>query len=114
MKTTAIGRRAEMAVAMMLTNDGYKILDQNWKTKVCEVDLIAKKTNIIYFLEVKYRSQIGQGSGFEYITPKKLDQIRFASQIWCAQNNWDGDCQLLGAEVSGLNFENINIIELDS
>lgn len=113
MRTTVIGQNAETAVARHLAKDGYKILARNWKTKICEIDIVAQKGEIIYFIEVKYRTGEGQGSGFEYIGPKKLQQIGFAARVWCQNNDWEGDCRLLGAEVSGLNFENIELVEID-
>ncbi len=112
MKTTAIGQTAEGAVADHLAQDGYKILARNWKTKICEIDIIARKEDVIYFVEVKYRAGAEQGSGLEHITTQKLNQIKFAVRVWCQNNGWDGDCRLLGAEVSGLNFEHIDIVEL--
>lgn len=71
MKTTFIGKRAESRVADFLKNKGFKILAQNWRTKVCEIDVIAQKDKVAYFVEVKYRSSEKQGDGLEYITPKK-------------------------------------------
>jgi uncharacterized protein (TIGR00252 family) len=111
MKTTFIGKKAEARVAEFLNNEGYKILAQNWRTKVCEIDVVAKKEDIVYFIEVKYRSSEKQGGGLEYITPKKLNQIHFAAQIWVQQNNWNGDYRLLAAAVSG--SEGISVVELD-
>lgn len=113
MRTTAIGRSAETAVAGHLTQNGYKILARNWKTKICEIDVVANKDDVIYFVEVKYRAGEGQGTGFEYIGPKKLRQIGFAARVWCQNNNFEGDYRLLGAEVSGLNYENIELVEID-
>lgn len=113
MRTSAIGQGAETAVARHLAKDGYKILARNWKTKICEIDIVAQKGEIIYFIEVKYRAGEDQGSGFEYIGPKKLQQIGFAARVWCQNNDWEGDYRLLGAEVSGLNFENIELVEID-
>lgn len=112
MRTSAIGQRAELAVAQYLAQCGYKILARNWKTKICEIDIIARKDDIIYFVEVKYRAGEDQGTGFEYIGPKKMQQIGFAARVWCQNNDWEGDYRLLGAEVSGLGSENINILEL--
>jgi uncharacterized protein (TIGR00252 family) len=111
MKTTSIGKKAEARVAEFFNNEGYKILAQNWRTKVCEIDVVAKKEDIVYFIEVKYRSSEKQGGGLEYITPKKLNQIHFAAQIWVQQNNWNGDYRLLAAAVSG--SEGISVVELD-
>ncbi len=110
--TTFTGQSAELAVANILKEAGYKMLDQNWKTPRCEIDIIAKKNDVIYFVEVKYRDSQNQGSGFSYITPKKLSQITFAARVWCQENNWSGDYRLLGAEVSGEDFSNTEIIEL--
>ncbi len=113
MKTTAIGRSAEAAVAQHLARSGYKILAQNWKTIICEIDVVARKDDVIYFVEVKYRAGAEQGSGLEHITAKKLNQIKFAVRVWCQNNGWDGDCRILGAEVSGLNIEHIDLVEID-
>lgn len=113
MKTTTIGQSAEAAVAEHLIQNGYKIVTRNWKTKVCEIDIVASKDSIVYFVEVKYRANEGQGSGFEYIGHKKLQQISFAARVWCQNNDYEGDYRLVGAEVSGLNFENIQLVEID-
>ncbi len=113
MATTTIGRAAEAAVSAHLAGLGYSIVQQNWRTRWCEIDIIASKRKTIYFIEVKHRSSQVQGSGFEYIGPHKLRQLQFAVDFWVAQNNWNGDCRLFGADVSGLNFENIELVEID-
>lgn len=112
MKTTAIGRGAEEAVAKYLEHDGFNILAKNWRTRWCEIDLIATKDKIAYFVEVKYRGGQTQGSGFEYIGPSKLRQLNFAVDFWVSSRNWTGDCRIIGAQVSGLEFEHIEIVEI--
>jgi Holliday junction resolvase-like predicted endonuclease len=47
MKTTLIGNEAEEQVAETLSSDGYKILAQNWRTRVCEIDIVASKDKIV-------------------------------------------------------------------
>ncbi len=113
MKTTEQGLKAEKAVANLLEQQGFEVIDRNWKTKVCEVDLIAEKDKIIYFVEVKYRRSDDQGGGFDYITAKKLHRIKFAAGVWKQQYNWSGDYRLMAAAVSGENCQDIQIIELD-
>jgi putative endonuclease len=110
MKTTYIGKEAEIKVAKYLKNTGFKLLEHNWHTRVCEIDLIAEKANVIYFVEVKFRSNNEQGDGLEYITPKKLKQIHFAAEIWIQKNEWEGDYRILAASVDS--SSKINIIEL--
>jgi uncharacterized protein (TIGR00252 family) len=112
MVTVATGQAAEAAVAQQLQARGYKIIDRNWKTKICELDIVAQKDKIIYFVEVKYRIGTDQGSGLDYINWKKLGQLEFAARVWCKDHDWEGDCRLLGAEVSGLDYENISLVEI--
>lgn len=105
MKHNDRGHAGETAVEEYLSSRGFKIIDRNWKTKQCEVDVIAKKDKCIYFVEVKYRSGLGQGDGFEYITKAKLRQMKFSAEYWVAQNKWEGEYCLSGASVSGENYE---------
>jgi Holliday junction resolvase-like predicted endonuclease len=46
------------------------------------------------------RSTEKQGSGFDYITSKKIKQMQYAAEIWVRQNEWDGDYRIAAAEVS--------------
>lgn len=112
MRTTAVGREAEAVVARRLVRDGFVILNKNWRTRWCEIDVIAKKDKVVYFIEVKYRTGDSQGSGLDYITPHKLKRMGFAAGFWTSQNNWDGDYRMLGAEVTGSDFENIELVEI--
>jgi ribonuclease HII len=112
-KTTEQGVKAEAAVAGLLAQHGFELIDRNWKTKVCEIDLVMQKARIMYFVEVKYRRQAAQGDGLEYIGPQKLKRMNFAASVWCQNFNWDGDYRLMAAAVSGDNCENIQLIEID-
>jgi Holliday junction resolvase-like predicted endonuclease len=100
MSTTQIGRQAEQAVADDLVRKGYQILDQNWRTRFCEIDIVAKKDGVVYFVEVKFRASTSQGDGLDYILPKKLKHMRFAAETWCSQKWWDGDCRLAAVAVT--------------
>ena len=113
MKTTERGIKAELAVAKVLEQTGYEIIDRNWKTRVCEVDIIAMKDSVIYFVEVKYRSNLAQGNGFEYIGEQKLKRMNFAADVWNQSNRWSGDYRLIAAAVSGHDCQEIELIEID-
>lgn len=104
------GEAAEDAVSSYLKNLGFKIIDRNWKTKWCEVDIVALKEKVMHFVEVKYRSSSEQGFGFDYINPKKLRQMQRAADSWVHINDWAGEYILSAAQVSGDNFE-IDFIE---
>ena len=96
----AAGQQAEQAAAVHLTSLGYEVLDRNWKTRWCEGDIVARKGNTIYFVEVKYRSNGHQGNGFDYITSAKQLQMARAAESWVQAHSWEGDYQLSAAEVS--------------
>ncbi len=101
MNTTGIGRAAEEAAAKYLIELGYKLIDRNWRTRWCEIDLIVSKDGAVYFVEVKYRSSDRWGSGLDYITPKKLRQMRFAAEFWIAKTTSVADYNLAVLELTG-------------
>jgi ribonuclease HII len=99
--STARGRQAERIVAAFLERNNCVVLAQNWRTRWCEIDIVAIKDDTIYFVEVKYRGSNSWGGGLDYITPKKLQQMRFAAQFWCATNASIGNYSLAAAELTG-------------
>lgn len=112
-KTTEQGMEAEAAVASLLEQQGFEIIDRNWKTRVCEIDVVAEKDKVVYFVEVKYRSAAAQGSGFEYIASRKLKKMNFAAEIWKQAYGWTGDCRLMAASVTDMDCEKIELVEID-
>lgn len=104
------GHEAEQKAAQYLQTEGFKIVALNWRTRVCEIDIVARKNRIIHFVEVKYRKSTQQGTGLDYITPKKLAQMQFAAECWVQENNYKGDYELSAIELTGLDFRVINFL----
>jgi Holliday junction resolvase-like predicted endonuclease len=104
MTTVEVGRKAEAIAADFLRHKGCQVIAQNWRTRMCEIDVIAQRDSCVYFCEVKYRKNNRQGTGLDYITPKKLKQMRFAAESWVHKHAWRGDYQLCAIEVSGPQF----------
>ncbi|HET8690265.1 MAG TPA: ribonuclease HII, partial [Candidatus Saccharimonadales bacterium] len=50
------GQRAETAAADYLSLNKFKVLDRNWKTRWCEIDIVARSGDKVWLVEVKYRS----------------------------------------------------------
>ncbi len=84
--TKQIGDSAEDVAAKYLRKNGHEILDRNWKTKYCEIDIVSTRNQIIYFTEVKFRQKPDQGGGLAVITPKKLNQMKFAAEFYALSN----------------------------
>ncbi len=110
MTTFDTGRQAEAAAAEYLKRQGFAIVEQNWRTRWCEIDVIAQRDRVVYFCEVKYRHTNNQGSGLEYITPKKLQQMRLSAEGWVQLTNWRGEYQLAAIEVSSPNFQITSLV----
>ncbi len=115
MATTHVGKAAESAAAENLKKQGFDIIDRNWKTTLCEIDIVAKKDDTAYFVEVKYRSNTYQGGGIEYITPAKVKKMQFAARVWCQFNKWDGDWRLGAISVGsdGVDYSVDDLIEVE-
>jgi ribonuclease HII len=97
-----IGDSAEDIATKHLMKAGHKILDRNWKTKYCEIDIVSKKDETMYFCEVKYRRNANQGGGLLAITPKKLRQMRFAAKFYVLSKNiTDIDMRLAAISLYG-------------
>ncbi len=101
MSNYAVGHSAEKRAANHLQLAGFKIRELNWKTRYCEIDIVAEKGKTIYFIEVKYRRNAKQGYGVDYITPRKLRQMRFAAEMWVNDRDWRGDYQLGVVSIDG-------------
>ncbi len=110
MTSFANGRRAEAVAAAYLRRAGYDLVTRNWRTRWCEVDVIAHQRKIIHFIEVKYRQSNQQGQGLDYITPLKLKQMRFAAELWVSQRRWLGEYRLGALEVSGTDYRVTNFL----
>jgi len=111
MTTFDTGRRAEAVAAEYLKRRGFAVVAQNWRTRWCEIDVIAQKGQAVYFCEVKYRHTSRQGAGLDYITSQKLQQMRFAAEAWVHLTHWRGEYQLAAVEVSGPDFAVTSFVE---
>ena len=100
--TKQIGDMAEDEAANHLVHLGHSIIDRNWKTKFCEIDIISHHDDTIYFTEVKYRKTDKQGGGLAAITPKKQQQMKFAAEYYALKNNIkDTNLRLAAIDMTG-------------
>ena len=80
------GNVYEEKAVEILKQEGYHILERNYRTSYGEVDIIAEKGNILVFVEVKYRKTTKFGFGKEAVDRKKLLRIfRVAEQYIVVQ-----------------------------
>jgi len=100
--TKQIGDTAESKAEQYLRAQGHDILERNWKTRFCEIDIVSLKDMTFYFSEVKYRKMLVHGSGLEAVTVKKQQQMKFAAEYYAASHKLIGvDMRLVAMAVSG-------------
>lgn len=63
---------------------GFRILDSRYKTFCGEIDIVAKKGNLIVFVEVKTRKDIEKC--YNAIRLKQIRRIQNASNIFLKKN----------------------------
>ncbi len=113
MTNPGAGKQAETVAADYLVAKRYKIIDRNWRNRYGEIDIIVERDDCLFFVEVKYRSSSSQGSGIDYITPKKYKQMAFAAEMWVHDHRYEGQYRLAALEVSGPLFQVTSYIEID-
>ena len=86
----ALGQEGEQTTAKYLKKQGYQIIEQNFRTRFGEIDLIAKKDNVLVFIEVKAR--IGSedfGQAEWAISRRKIIQVKRMAQVYLVKKQPD-------------------------
>lgn len=82
-KAYALGHAGESRAAWALRLKGYRIVAKRYKTKAGEVDLIARKGDLVAMVEVKARPTLEEA--MDAVTPTALRRIEAAGDIWLAK-----------------------------
>lgn len=69
------GRKAEAIAIRRLKKTGYKIIEQNFRTRIGEIDIIARDGKTIVFVEVKARKTTRYGHPKQAVTHAKQRKI---------------------------------------
>jgi putative endonuclease len=86
-----LGQAGEQQAAAYLKRSGYQILEQNFRYKQFEIDLIAldRKLNELVFIEVKTRSTNEYGEPESAVDKGKLSRLVKAAQVYLNRYDWD-------------------------
>ncbi len=74
------GLSAESRAAALLMAKGYRVLAKRFRTPHGEIDLIAKRRNLVAFVEVKARATLDDAAFA--VTPRQQTRIINAAQAW--------------------------------
>lgn len=70
-----LGERGEALAWNFLKRQGYSILEKNYRTRFGEIDVIARKKDVLVFLEVKTRRSHAFGLPLEAVDWKKRQKL---------------------------------------
>jgi putative endonuclease len=84
-----LGKLGEELAVEFLQKGGYEILETNWTFQKAEVDIIAKKENILAIVEVKTRSSLEFGLPQDFVKPKKIQLLVKAVNEYVVTNDLD-------------------------
>src|SRR5262249_32902808 len=79
---------AESRAAALLMLKGYRIAARRWKSPVGEIDIVARRRNVLVFVEVKARDEIDNAA--LSLTSRQRRRIVAAAQAWLARHPADG------------------------
>jgi putative endonuclease len=80
--TDAKGRLAEAAAGWLLRLKGFRILETRFKTRVGEIDIIARRGDLLIFVEVKRRP--GARAALESLSLRQRQRIVRAATLFLA------------------------------
>ena len=78
----ALGARGEGAVVAWYEARGYRIVDRNWRCREGEIDIVARRGDLVVFCEVKTRSSSAFGAPVEAVTWRKQHRLRQLARLW--------------------------------
>ena len=90
MRAHRTGLWGEGVAAAHLEHAGWTILSRNFRRRRKEIDLVARRADVIAFVEVKTRSNTNHGHALEAITQRKRREIAEVAGFWVEEHGRDG------------------------
>jgi len=84
-----LGLSAESRAAAFLIAKGFRIVARRWRSPVGEVDIVARRKQLLIFVEVKARARLEDAA--ESVTERQQRRIAAAAAAWLAQHPDDAN-----------------------
>ena len=88
-KHNELGKQGELIARKYLENKGYQILETNWQYSHAEIDIIARKKDVLAVVEVKTRTSDHYGKPEMFVRKKKINHLKNAANYYVKTNNLD-------------------------
>lgn len=83
MSTTKIGEKNEQLARCYLEQKGLRYVESNFRSTRGEIDLIMHDSDILVFVEVRFRRNINFGSPAETVTRTKQQRLIYCAEYYC-------------------------------
>ncbi|MDX1628759.1 MAG: YraN family protein [Fulvivirga sp.] len=87
----AVGKTGEAKACSYLRDQGYAILETNYRFKRNEIDIIASKNGTLVFVEVKSKSYNRFGHPEDMVDEPKAERIMETAEQYIYENDWTGN-----------------------
>jgi putative endonuclease len=78
------GRDGETATLRVYQRRGFRVVARNWRCPLGELDLVLERNGLLVFCEVKTRSGVAFGGGYEAVTWSKRRKLRQLAEAFLA------------------------------
>ena len=91
MDKISFGKQGEDLAVEFFQEEGYEILERNWRFKHTEVDIIARDRDQLVIAEVKTRTGNSWGEPYTAVDFRKQRSLIFAAERYIFSHNLDLD-----------------------
>lgn len=91
MANKPLGDRGEELAARHLVRAGWTVVNRNFRVGHREIDLVARRGEVVAFVEVKTRTGLGYGHPLEAITARKRREVQQVAAAWIERFGADGE-----------------------
>ena len=88
MNKRAVGTSYEKRAGAYLEQQGYEVLEYNFRSRQGEIDIIARDGEYLVFVEVKYRRNAAMGTPFEAVNQKKQRILSRTASYYCLTHGY--------------------------
>ncbi|MFO7816456.1 MAG: YraN family protein [Desulfovibrionales bacterium] len=111
-RAMSLGACGEDVAADYMRENGYKVLERNWKCPRGELDIICSRGLELIFVEVKTRKKGGMARAIEALAPGQQIKLARAASIYLSRNGlWSRQCRFdliaLEVDANNVNLEHV-------
>ena len=99
-----LGSWGEERASQFLLNEGYEIIERNWRCAEGEMDIVAREGDCLAFVEVRTRRGRNYGTPEESVTRAKQMKLAELAQIYLQEHpEWEGPWRIdvVAVELTG-------------